>query len=41
MGKIEDKDIDGEGAYNNLLNCFEKVGIQMREEIDDYFKKFN
>ena len=33
--------LGGEGAYNDLLNCFERIGIQMREEIDDYFKKFN
>jgi type II restriction enzyme len=32
--------IGGEGAYESLLDCFEKVGIEMREEIDNYFKKF-
>ncbi len=33
--------IGGEGAYDDLLCCFERVGIEMRNEIDDYFKKFN
>jgi len=32
--------IGGDGAYESLLDCFEKVGIEMREEIDNYFKKF-
>ncbi len=32
--------IGGEGAYENLLDCFEQVGIEMREEIDAYFTKF-
>lgn len=32
--------IGGEGVYENLLDCFEKVGIEMREEIDNYFLKF-
>jgi len=32
--------LGGEGAYEDLLECFEQVGIEMREEIDDYFKKF-
>ena len=30
----------GEGAYNYLLDCFEKVGVEMREEIDNSFIKF-
>lgn len=30
----------GEKVYDDLLNCFESVGIKMRQEIDDYFKKF-
>lgn len=29
-----------EGAYNRLLECFEEVGIEMRDEIDTFFKKF-
>jgi polyhydroxyalkanoate synthesis regulator phasin len=33
--------IGGEGAYENLLDCFEQVGIEMRTEIDKYFSKFN
>ncbi len=33
--------LGGKGAYDDLLDCFERVGIEMREEIDDYFKKFN
>jgi len=32
--------IGGKGAYNELLNCFEKVGIELRSEIDKYFRKF-
>lgn len=32
--------LGGPKTYNDLLNCFEKVGIEMREEIDDYFKGF-
>ncbi len=32
--------LGGEGAYEDLLDCFEQVGIEMREEIDEYFKKF-
>ncbi|MCL2099345.1 MAG: TdeIII family type II restriction endonuclease [Oscillospiraceae bacterium] len=33
--------IGGEGAYEELLNCFERAGIAMRDEIDEYFKRFN
>lgn len=33
--------LGGEGAYQDILDCFERVGIKMREEIDDYFAKFN
>ena len=25
--------LGGEGAYEDLLSCFEKVGIEMREDI--------
>ena len=32
--------IGGKGSYEDLLDCFEKVGIELREEIDEYFKKF-
>ena len=30
----------GEAIYDRLLDCFEQVGVEMREEIDDYFKRF-
>ena len=33
--------LGGEGAYNDLLGCFERIGIEMRNEIDNYFKNFN
>jgi len=32
--------IGGKGAYQDLLDCFEKVGIELRPEIDKYFSKF-
>lgn len=32
--------IGGVGAYTGLLDCFEKVGIEMRSEIEQYFLKF-
>jgi len=32
--------IGGKGAYNELLDCFEKAGIELRQEIDYYFKIF-
>ncbi|HOJ08547.1 MAG: TdeIII family type II restriction endonuclease [Ignavibacteriales bacterium] len=32
--------LGGKDSYNNLLNCFEEVGIEMRDEIDLYFKNF-
>ncbi len=32
--------LGGEGAYNDLLGCFERVGIKMRNEIDEYFERF-
>ena len=32
--------LGGENSYNDLLNCFEKVGIEMREEIDRHFRKY-
>ncbi len=32
--------LGGIGAYDEILNCFERVGIEMRTEIDEYFKKF-
>jgi type II restriction enzyme len=33
--------LGGLGTYNDLLNCFERAGIELRPEIDDYFIKFN
>jgi len=32
--------LGGTGAYINLLDIFERVGIELRSEIDDYFRKF-
>ena len=32
--------LGGEGTYEDLLDCFEQVGIEMREEIDDFFSNF-
>jgi len=33
--------LGGEGAYQDLLDCFERVGIELRDEIDEYFARFN
>lgn len=32
--------LGGNGAYIDLLDCFEKAGIALRPEIDAYFSKF-
>ena len=32
--------IGGKGTFDDLLNCFERVGIEMRDEIDEYFSRF-
>lgn len=32
--------LGGDGAYEDLLDCFEQVGIDMRGEIDAYFSRF-
>lgn len=32
--------IGGENVYNDILLCFEEVGLNMRKEIDEYFSKF-
>lgn len=32
--------LGGSGSYQDLLTCFERVGIEMRTEIDDYFARF-
>ncbi|MFA6529017.1 MAG: TdeIII family type II restriction endonuclease [Candidatus Gracilibacteria bacterium] len=33
--------LGGKNTYKDLLDCFERVGIELRGEIDDYFKHFN
>lgn len=30
----------GEGTYDELLDCFEQAGIELRPEIDKHFEKF-
>lgn len=32
--------LGGEGAYNDVLLCFERVGIKLRPKIDEYFQKY-
>lgn len=32
--------LGGKGAYLELLDCFEKAGIELRPEIDKYFARF-
>lgn len=32
--------LGGKGAYEELLDCFEEIGIKLRPEIEKYFKKF-
>lgn len=33
--------LGGQGTFQQLLNSFEKIGIELRPEIDGYFAKFN
>lgn len=33
--------LGGASSYNDLLDIFERVGIELRSEIDEYFQKFN
>lgn len=33
--------LGGKNTYKDLLGCFERVGIELRDEIDAYFKRFN
>ena len=33
--------LGGEDSYDNLLGCFKRVGVEMRQEIDNYFARFN
>lgn len=32
--------LGGDDSYNELLGCFERAGIALRDEIDQYFKRF-
>jgi type II restriction enzyme len=32
--------LGGQGAYTDLLDCFERAGIELRPEIDAYFARF-
>ena len=32
--------LGGMGAYEKLLDCFELAGIELRDEIDEYFSRF-
>lgn len=32
--------LGGKGTYLDLLGCFERAGIELRPEIDEYFSKF-
>jgi hypothetical protein len=32
--------LGNDGVYGELLNCFERAGIELRPEIDVYFSKF-
>lgn len=32
--------LGGKGAYEQVLKCFERVGIELRPEIDRYFARF-
>lgn len=32
--------LGGDDAYQEPLDCFERVGIELRPEIDEYFAKF-
>lgn len=32
--------LGGQGSYLELLDCFERIGIELRPEIDNYFSKF-
>ncbi len=33
--------LGGEGAYIDLLDIFERIGIELRPEIDEYFVRYN
>ena len=33
--------IGGDGTYPDLLDIFERIGVELRPEIDEYFSKYN
>ncbi|HOV16048.1 MAG TPA: TdeIII family type II restriction endonuclease [Candidatus Cloacimonadota bacterium] len=33
--------LGGKGTYEILLDCFEKVGIELKDALDNYFQRFN
>lgn len=33
--------LGGQGAYNDLLDIFERIGLELRPEIEDYFARYN
>lgn len=33
--------LGGQGSYQQLLDVFERIGIELRPEIDDYFRRYN
>ena len=33
--------LGGTGTYSVLLDVFERVGLELRPEIDEYFSRFN
>ena len=33
--------LGGQGTYQPLLDIFEKIGVELRPEIDDYFAKYS
>jgi len=32
--------LGGDGVYTELLDCFERAGMKLKKELDDYFAKF-
>ena len=32
--------LGGDGTYNDLLDCFEQAGLELRPEIEEYFGRF-
>ena len=33
--------LGGQGAYQQILDCFERVGLEMRDEINSYFAQYS